>query len=156
MSIAIADLTSVSLIVETATEGKDMTLEEYQKTIVFPVGTGGPHPFFTGKVYLAQISTEQLTVANVTFEPGCRNNWHIHHATSGGGQMLICVEWGRDAVEMTPGTVIHVPANVKHWHGAAPDSWFSHLNIDVPGEDTSGEPLEHISDEDYLKAVQKQ
>ena len=162
MSIAIADPTSVSLIVETATEGKDMTLEEYQKTIIFPVGTGGPHPFFTGKVYLAQISTEQLTVANVTFEPGCRNNWHIHHATSGGGQMLICVggrgfyqEWGRDAVEMTPGTVIHVPANVKHWHGAAPDSWFAHLNIDVPGEDTSGEPLEHISDEDYLKAVQK-
>ena len=87
-----------------------MTLEEYQKTIIFPVGTGGPHPFFTGNVYLAQISTEQLTMANVTFEPGCRNNWHIHHAKSGGGQILICVggrgfyqEEGKDAVEMIPG-----------------------------------------------------
>ena len=101
-------------------------------------------------------------MANVTFEPGCRNNWHIHHAKSGGGQILICVggrgfyqEEGKDAVEMIPGSVVHVPANVKHWHGAAPDSWFSHLNIDVPGEETSGEPLYHISDEDYLKAVSK-
>ena len=135
-----------------------MTLEEYQKTIIFPVGTGGPHPFFTGNVYLAQISTEQLTMANVTFEPGCRNNWHIHHAKSGGGQILICVggrgfyqEEGKDAVEMIPGSVVHVPANVKHWHGAAPDSWFSHLAIEVAGDETSTEWLEAVSDEDYGK-----
>ena len=86
---------------------------------------------------------------NVTFEPGCRNNWHIHHAKSGGGQILICVggrgwyqEWGKDPIEMTPGTVINIPANVKHWHGAAEDSWFSHLAIEVPGEETSTKWLE--------------
>ena len=95
---------------------------------------------------------------NVTFEPGCRNNWHIHHAKSGGGQMLICVggrgyyqEWGKEAVEMTPGTVINIPAEVKHWHGAAQDSWFSHLAFEVEGEETGNEWLEAVSDEDYNK-----
>ena len=95
---------------------------------------------------------------NVTFEPGCRNNWHIHHAGSGGGQMLICVggrgwyqEWGREAVEMTPGTVVNIPANVKHWHGAAADSWFSHLAIEVDGGNASNEWLEPVSEEEYKK-----
>ena len=93
---------------------------------------------------------------NVTFEPGCRNNWHIHHATSGGGQMLIGVggrgwyqEEGKDPVAILPGTVIHIPANVKHWHGAAADSWFSHLAVEIDGSETSNEWCEPVSDEAY-------
>ena len=92
----------------------------------------------------------------MTFEPGCRNNWHVHHADQGGGQMLICVggrgwyqEWGRDAVEMKPGTVINIPAGVKHWHGAAVDSWLSHLALEIPGENSSTEWLESVTDEQY-------
>ena len=139
--------------------GTKITKEEYQKTIFFPVGEPNPYgEFFVGQSYLAPVSTEQVPVYNVTFEPGCRNNWHIHHAKSGGGQMLICVggrgyyqEWGKDAVEMTPGIVINIPANTKHWHGAAPDSWFSHLAIEVAGEETSAEWLEPVSDDDYNK-----
>ena len=104
------------------------------------------------------MSTEQVPIFNVTFEPGCRNNWHVHHAKSGGGQLLICVcgrgyyqEWGKEAVEMTPGAVVNIPAGVKHWHGAAPDSWFSHLAIEVAGEETSAEWLEAVEAEAYGK-----
>ena len=104
------------------------------------------------------LSQQQVNIFNVTFEPGCRNNWHIHHATSGGGQILICgagrgyyQEWGKDAIEMKPGDYINVPANVKHWHGAAPDSWFQHLAIEIPGEDISNEWCELVSDEEYSK-----
>ena len=133
--------------------------EAYQNSIFFPVGEENPYgQFFVGQSYLAPVSTEQVPVFNVTFEPGCRNNWHIHHASSGGGQMLICVgghgwyqEWDQEAVEMTPGTVVNIPANVKHWHGAASDSWFSHLAIEVSGEDASTEWLESVSDEAYSK-----
>ena len=133
--------------------------EAYQNSIFFPVGEENPYgQFFVGQSYLAPVSTEQVPVFNVTFEPGCRNNWHIHHASSGGGQMLICVgghgwyqEWDQEAVEMTPGTVVNIPANVKHWHGAASDSWFSHLAIEVSGEDASTEWLERVSDEAYSK-----
>ena len=103
-----------------------------------------------------QGAKEQIPFSNVTFEPGCRNNWHIHHATKGGGQMLVCVagkgwyqEWGKPAVQMLPGDVIHIPANVKHWHGAAADSWFAHLAFEVPGENTSNEWLEPVTDEEY-------
>ena len=88
----------------------------------------------------------------------CRNNWHIHHAKNGGGQILVCVagrgyyqEEGKDAVEMKPGDCINIPAEVKHWHGAAPDEWFSHLAIEVPGENSSNEWLEPVSDEEYRK-----
>ena len=131
--------------------------DAYQNTIFFPIGEENPYgQFFVGQSYLAPVSTEQVPVFNVTFEPGCRNNWHIHRATSGGGQMLICVggrgwyqEWGRQAVEMTPGTVVNIPANVKHWHGAAADSWFSHLAIEVGGENASNEWLEPVSEGDY-------
>ena len=131
--------------------------DAYQNTIFFPIGEENPYgQFFVGQSYLAPVSTEQVPVFNVTFEPGCRNNWHIHRATSGGGQMLICVggrgwyqEWGRQAVEMTPGTVVNIPANVKHWHGAAADSWFSHLAIEVGGENASNEWLEAVSKDDY-------
>ena len=92
----------------------------------------------------------------MTFEPGCRNNWHIHHADKGGGQILICVggrgyyqEWGKEAVEMKPGDCINIPVGEKHWHGAAPDSWFSHLAIEVPGENGSNEWLEPVDDIQY-------
>lgn len=88
----------------------------------------------------------------------CRNNWHIHHAKSCGGQILVCVggrgyyqEEGKPAIEMKPGDCINIPAEVKHWHGAAPDSWFSHLAIEVPGEETSNEWCEPVTDEEYGK-----
>ena len=97
---------------------------------------------------------EQVPTFNVTFEPGCRNNWHIHHATSGGGQLLICVsgrgwyqEWGKEARELRPGDVVNIPANVKHWHGAAADSWFQHIAQEIPGENASAEWCEAVSDE---------
>ena len=133
--------------------------EKYENTIFFPVGEKNPYgEFFTGQSYLAPVSKEQIPIFNVTFEPGCRNNWHIHHAKTGGGQMLICVggrgyyeEWGKEPVEMTPGTVVNIPNEVKHWHGAAPDSWFSHLAVEIPGEETSNEWLEPVSEEDYNK-----
>ena len=134
--------------------------DRYQNTIFFPIGAPNDAyaQYFIGQSYLAPVSTDQIPIFNVTFEPGCRNNWHIHHAKSGGGQMLICVggrgyyqEWGKDPIEMTPGTVINIPANVKHWHGAAPDSWFSHLAIEVAGEETSNEWLEAVLDEEYNK-----
>ena len=133
--------------------------EKFQRSIFFPIGEPNPYgQFFVGQSYLAPVSTAQVSIFNVTFEPGCRNNWHIHHAKRGGGQMLICVggrgyyqEWGKAPVEMTPGTVIHIPAEVKHWHGAAPDAWFSHLAIEVAGEETRNEWLEAVSDEAYGK-----
>ena len=126
--------------------------DRYQNTIFFPIGEPNPYgEFFEGQSYLAPVTTEQIPVFNVTFEPGCKNHWHIHHASKGGGQMLICVggrgyyqEWGKEPVEMTPGTVINIPANVKHWHGAADDSWFSHLAIEIAGEETSTEWCEKV------------
>ncbi len=127
-------------------------------SMVFPIGApnNGFAQYFTGQSYLAPISNKQMGIFNVTFEPGCRNNWHIHHADKGGGQILVCVagrgyyqEWGKDAVEMKPGDCINIPANVKHWHGAAPDSWFSHLAIEVPGENGSNEWLEPVDHTQY-------
>ena len=126
--------------------------DRYQISIFFPIGEPNPYgEFFEGQSYLAPVTTEQIPVFNVTFEPGCKNHWHIHHASKGGGQMLICVggrgyyqEWGKEPVEMTPGTVINIPANVKHWHGAADDSWFSHLAIEIAGEETSTEWCEKV------------
>ena len=137
-----------------ALTGKD----RYQKEIFFPIGEKNDAyaRYVVGQSYLAPVSMEQVPIFNVTFEPGCRNNWHIHHADKGGGQMLICVggrgyyqAWDKEPVEMTPGTVINIPANVKHWHGAAPDSWFSHLAIEVAGENTSAEWCEPVSAEQY-------
>ena len=133
--------------------------DAYQNSIFFPIGQENPYgQFFVGQSYLAPVSTRQVPVFNVTFEPGCRNNWHIHRASSGGGQLLLCVggrgwyqEWGKEPVEMRPGTVVNIPANVKHWHGAAADSWFSHLAIEVAGEQASNEWLEPVSEEDYNK-----
>ena len=117
--------------------------------------------YFTGNSYLNPLTVPgecPVFLANVTFEPGCRNNWHIHKATKGGGQMLICVAgrgwyqaWGQEAQALKPGDVVNIPAGVKHWHGAAADSWFSHLAVEVPGEDCSNEWLEAVSDEAYGK-----
>ena len=127
---------------------------------VFPIGEPNDTyaQYFSGKSYLKYLSTEQVTVFNVTFEPGCRNNWHIHHAQKGGGQILICVagrgwyqEWGKEAIEMHPGDVVNIPQGVKHWHGAAKDTWFQHLAVEVPGEDVVNEWCEPVSDEEYIK-----
>lgn len=132
----------------------------FQQQMIFPIGEPNTAyaKYFTGNSYLARISTEQVPIANVTFEPRCRNNWHIHHATKGGGQMLIGVagrgwyqEEGKPAQEILPGTVIHIPAGVKHWHGAASDNWFAHLAFEISGENTSNEWLEPVSDEEYNK-----
>ena len=132
----------------------------FQREMIFPIGEPNTAyaKYFIGNSYLAPVSKEQVPVSNVTFEPGCRNNWHIHRATEGGGQMLIGVagrgwyqEEGKPAVQILPGTVIHIPAGVKHWHGAAADSWFAHLAFEVPGENTSNEWLEPVSDEEYGK-----
>ena len=141
-------------------EDKMQTLAEYQKTIIFPIGNTNDAyaKYFIGQSYIAPVSTEQVKIYNVTFEPKCRNNWHIHKAKSGGGQMLIAVggrgyyqEWGKEPIEMKPGDVINIPANVKHWHGSAPDSWFSHLAVEVDGVETSNEWLEPVTDEEYSK-----
>ena len=116
--------------------------------------------YFIGKSFLNPLTDPKcgLFLANVTFEPGCRNNWHIHHAASGGGQILLCTDgrgWyqeaGKQARELHPGDVITIPAEVKHWHGAAKDSWFSHVAITIPAENATTEWLEKVSDEDYNK-----
>lgn len=132
----------------------------FARTMIFPIGEPNTAyaKYFTGNSYLAPISTEQIPFFNVTFEPGCRNNWHIHKAEKGGGQMLVGVagrgwyqEEGKPAVEILPGTVVHIPANVKHWHGAAKDSWFAHLAFEIPGEKTENVWLEPVNDEEYNK-----
>lgn len=129
-------------------------------SMVFPIGEPNDAyaQYFIGQSYLAPISSSQVGVFNVTFEPGCRNNWHIHHADKGGGQILVCIagrgyyqEWGKAAKELNPGDVVNIPVGVKHWHGAAKDSWFSHLAVEVPGENTSNEWLEKVSNDEYSK-----
>lgn len=114
--------------------------------------------YFIGQSYLNILSTQQVVIGNVTFEPGCRNNWHIHHADEGGGQILLVTagngwyhEWGKDAIRLKPGDVVHIPSGAKHWHGAAADSWFQHLAIEVPGKNCSTEWCEAVSDEQYGK-----
>lgn len=125
---------------------------------VFPIGSKNETfvNYFIGQSYLAVLIKEKVPTFNVTFEPGCRNNWHIHHAKSGGGQLLICVsgrgwyqEWGCEPRELHPGDVVNIPAGVKHWHGAAKASWFQHLAMEVPGEDTGTEWCEPVQNEDY-------
>lgn len=125
---------------------------------VFPVGEKNDAfaKYFIGQSYLAPVSTSQVPVYNVTFEPACHNNWHIHHAKNGGGQMLICVagrgwyqEYGKEPRELHPGDVVNIPAEVKHWHGAAKDTWFQHLAVEVPGEETGTEWCEPVGDEEY-------
>lgn len=112
--------------------------------------------YFIGQSYLNMLSTEQVAIGNVTFEPKCRNNWHIHHADQGGGQMLLVTagegwyqEWGQKPRKLRVGDVVHIPAEVKHWHGAAADTWFQHLAIEVPGENCKTEWCEAVSDDEY-------
>ena len=140
-----------------------MDKEKFDRDNIF--GLGLPNvdyaKYFIGNSYLNPLvdpKTSPLFLANVTFEPGCRNNWHIHHAKKAGGQILICiagsgwyVEEGKKPVSLTAGKVIVIPANVKHWHGAKKDSWFSHIAIEVQGEETSTEWCEPVSDEEYNK-----
>lgn len=135
----------------------------HQAKMAFPIGRPNNDfaQYFIGQSYLSPVSTNQVGVFNVTFEPGCRNNWHIHHADEGGGQILVCVagrgfyqEWGKKPVEMVPGDCVNIPTGVKHWHGAAPDSWFSHLAIEVPGVNGSNEWLEPVDDAQYARASQ--
>lgn len=137
--------------------------EQFDKENVFGLGQENTAfaRYFIGNSYLNPL-TEQgaclVFLANVTFEPGCRNNWHIHHASSGGGQILICTagegwyqEEGKDAVSLRPGMVITIPAGVKHWHGAKADCWFSHIAVEVPGTDSGNEWLEAVDEETYNK-----
>lgn len=137
-----------------------MNEKDFEKVNVF--GKGKPNDafkeYFIGNSFLNPLvgPDSPLFLANVTFEPGCRNNWHIHHANKGGGQILICTagygwykEKGKEAQSLKPGDVVVIPANVKHWHGAKKDSWFSHISIEVPGENTSNEWLEKVTDEQY-------
>ena len=127
-------------------------------------GTGKPNDgyaqYFIGNSYLNPLNTVTenmpLFFANVTFEPSCRNNWHIHHADQGGGQILICTagegwyqEAGKEPVSLSEGSFIVIPTGVKHWHGAKKDSWFSHISVEVPGENKSNEWLEAVTDEEY-------
>lgn len=127
---------------------------------VFPTGEKNTAfaEFFTGQSYLNMLTTEGVAIGNVTFEPGCRNNWHIHQADKGGGQILVCVagrgyyqEWGKEPQELHPGDIVNIAPGVKHWHGAAPDSWFSHLAVEVPGENGHSEWCEPVTEEDYKK-----
>lgn len=133
---------------------------EFTEKLIFPMGGENTAyaDYFVGKSYLDMLSTQQVVIGNVTFEPGCRNNWHIHHAKKGGGQILLVTagrgyyqEWGKEPRELHPGDVVNIPPEVKHWHGAAPDCWFSHIAIEVPGEETSNQWCEPVTDEEYDK-----
>lgn len=131
---------------------------KHAASMIFPIGepNNGFAQYFIGQSYLAPLSTVQVGIYNVTFEPQCRNNWHIHNANKGGGQILVCLagqgyyqEWGKEVQKLNPGDVVNISAGVKHWHGAAPNSWFSHLAIEVPGENCSTEWCEIVTDEEY-------
>ena len=137
---------------------KAQTLEEFQMSTPYPVGKPNDTyaKYFIGNSYIANFEGQDGAPVNVTFEPGCRNNWHVHHDSV---QVLVCVagrgwyqEWGKEAVEMTPGTVIAIPVGVKHWHGAAKDSWSQHLTyMTRVGKDAGNEWLEPVTDEVYGK-----
>ena len=139
---------------------KTLNQKEFEQQNVFGLGAANDAyaQYFIGQSYLNSLTKPEdgLFLANVTFEPGCRNNWHIHHATKGGGQILVCTagegwyqEEGKPAVELKPGMVITIPPEVKHWHGAKKDSWFSHIAVECPGENCSNEWCEPVSDEAY-------
>lgn len=134
--------------------------ELFEKANMFGLGNANTAyaQFFIGDSFLNPLTDPKsgLFAANVTFEPGCRNNWHIHHSDKGGGQLLICTagegwyqEEGKKAVSLHEGSVVMIAANVKHWHGAKKDSWFSHIAVEVPGENCKNEWCEPVSDEEY-------
>ena len=148
----------IELLVMAIITSFSVAAQDFQQP--YPIGEAMKgHPNFIGTAYLYPMSeVKELNVPmfNVTFEPGCRNNWHIHRARSGGGQILICVDgegWyqeeGKPARSLKPGDVVTIPAGVKHWHGAKAGCWFSHLAVECPGEDTSNEWMEPVTDEIY-------
>lgn len=132
---------------------------EKQNTFGFGQENTGYAQYFIGKSFLNPLTNPEecpVFLANVTFEPGCRNNWHIHHADKGGGQILICTagegwyqEEGKEAMSLIPGSVITISPEVKHWHGAKADSWFSHIAVEIPGDNNSNEWCEPVSDDVY-------
>lgn len=139
-----------------------MDKAEFEKLNIF--GKGQPNEafaqYFSGQSFLNMLAKtdDDIGFANVTFEPGCRNNWHIHRADKGGGQVLLCIagegwyqEDGKPAQSLKPGDIVVIPANVKHWHGAKKDSWFSHIAVEIPGENTSNEWCEPVTDDEYNK-----
>ena len=147
-------------------EGYRMKIQQKEQFDSYNVfGLGSPNDayaqYFIGQSYLNPLTEPKdssVFLANVTFEPGCRNNWHVHLADEDGGQILLCTdgrgwyqEWGKAARELNPGDVVIIPAGVKHWHGAAKDSWFAHLAVEVPGKNTRNEWLEPVSEQDYNK-----
>lgn len=140
--------------------GGSNTMAQEEFKTQFPTGPKNDAyaQYFVGQSYLNMLSLDQVVIGNVTFEPGCRNNWHIHHADKCGGQILLVTggrgyyqEWGQPARELHAGDVVNIPANVKHWHGAAPTSWFAHLAIEVPGENAKSEWCEPVDAEEYSK-----
>ena len=133
-------------------------MKEVYQGEIFPRGEENPFgTYFSGRSYLKMLTDRGVVIGNVTFEPGCRNNWHIHHG-AGGGQILLCTggrgwyqEEGKPARALRTGDVVHIPANVKHWHGAAKDSWFAHLAVEIPGEGAGNEWCEPVSHEEYAR-----
>ena len=136
-----------------------MDMENMKKELgpasVFPIGEVNPFgAFFDGVSYLQMLTTSGVSIGNVVFEPGCRNHWHRH---INGGQILLCTggrgyyqEWGKPARELHPGEVVQI-GDEKHWHGAAPGSWFSHIAVEVPGQEAKTEWLEPVDAETYNK-----
>lgn len=133
-----------------------MTTNDFDQ--IFPQGEKNDAfaEYFIGQSYLAPLTSGSVPVSNVTFEPRCRNNWHIHHGTGGGDQILLCTAgsgWyqaaGEEPVSLEPGSVVRVPAGTEHWHGAKADSWFSHVAFITPGEDLRNEWLAPVTDEHY-------
>lgn len=134
------------------------TIDEFKNNLVFPLGDKLPEEFgknFIGQAHLKMLTTQGVSIGNVTFEPACRNNWHIHHK---GGQILLVTagtgyyqEWGKPVQKLHAGDVVNIPAEIKHWHGATKDSFFSHLAIEVPAEGASNEWLEPVTDDVYLQ-----
>jgi quercetin dioxygenase-like cupin family protein len=134
-----------------------MNKEELAKTSIFPLGEENTAyaKYFIGKSYLGLLNDKECVICNVTFEPGCRNNWHTHHVA---GQMLICVgghgwyqEWGKPARHLAPGDFVYIAPEVKHWHGAVAGEAFAHLALSVPQKGATNEWLEPVTDEEYAK-----
>ena len=157
MMLAISLLMSSAYAAEENTNKEEKQMhQEFTTVFVRGAKNDAYAKYFVGQSYLNMLSLEQVVIGNVTFEPGCRNNWHIHHADKGGGQILLVTggrgyyqEWGKEARELLPGDVVNIPAGVKHWHGAASNSWFAHLAIEVPGENTRNEWCEPVAEKEY-------
>lgn len=134
-------------------------MKDLENSVIFPRGEENPYgQYFVGQSYLNMLSVTGVLIGNVTFAPGCRNNWHIHEASQGGGQILLCTggrgwyqQWGEEPRELKAGDVVMISPGIKHWHGAAKDSWFVHLSVEIPGEDSATKWLEPVTAEDYEK-----